>query len=114
MGKVFRVGLTSAFAEWHRYNVYMTAVCFDDSGEITDYINVIERPLELTTPSCARADLYVYVVAREFPASTSIAASPPFPVELTIATSSPTDRKNEKKELEVNQWGGLSLKIALE
>jgi hypothetical protein len=108
--KRFRVELRSEFPEWDRYAVFMTAVCFGPSGEMVDYVSLTGKGDALHTPPCDHADLYLYVIAREFPASGSIAASPPFPIELSVSTDggSPT-----VKTLEVNQWGGLSAKQAL-
>jgi hypothetical protein len=109
-GKIFRVEVRCAFPEWDRYDVYMIAACFDDAGERTDYVNVTDKRSALETSPCHHADLYLYIVAREFPASPLISASPPFEISLVVATDG---GKPSLKTFEVNQWGGLSVKRSL-
>ncbi len=108
--KVFRAEVKCAFPEWDRYAVYMTAVCFGASGEMTDYVNLTDKDGFLETPPCESADLYLYIIAREFPASDSIAASPPFEIELVTSTDG---GKPSAMTYSVNQWGGLSIKQSL-
>ena len=103
--KSFRVEVRSAFPEWDRYAVYMTAVCFGVDGEMVDYVNLTDKGGVLETPPCESADLYLYVIAREFPASDIIAASPPFDIEVVV--------NGKAKTCSVNQWGGLSVKQSL-
>lgn len=109
--KIFKTEVRSAFSEWGRYAVYMTAVCFDPDGEVIDYVNLDDRAasgnnaLTLETPPCDHADLYLYVIAREFPASDVISASPPFNIEVVVNGAS--------KNCSVNQWGGISVKQRL-
>ena len=97
--------MRSTFPEWNRYAVYMTAVCFDSDGEMVDYVNLTDKGKILETPPCESADLYIYVIAREFPASDVISASPPFDIEIIV--------NGAVKIYPVNQWGGLSIKQAL-
>jgi hypothetical protein len=108
--KRFDVDVRSAFPEWDRYDLFLTAVCFGPSGEMIDYLSRTGKEGVLQTPPCSGADLYLYVIAREFPASGSIAASPPFPIEISVSTdgAAPT-----VKTYDVNQWGGLSIKQSL-
>ncbi len=108
--KRFRAEVRSAFPEWDRYTVYMTAVCFGALGEMVDYVNLTDKGGILETPPCESADLYLYVIAREFPASDSIAASPPFEIELVITADG---GKPLTTTYPVNQWGGLSIKQSL-
>lgn len=108
--KSFRVEVRSAFGEWDRYAVYMTAVCLGANGEMAGYVNLTDNNAVLETPPCESADLYIYIVAREFPASDLISASPPFDIE--VATSVDGD-KPAVKTYPVNQWGGLSIKLPL-
>jgi len=109
-GKKFRVEVLTDFPEWDRYDVYMTAACFDAAGEMVDYVNSTDKRAALETPPCDRADLYLYVVAREFPASPVISASPPFSIELAVSSDGGAPAL---KTYEVNQWGGLSVKRSL-
>jgi hypothetical protein len=108
--KSFRVEVRSAFPEWDRYTVHMTAVCFDAGGEMTDYVNLADGGTVLETPPCDHADLYLYVIAREFPASEVISVSPPFDVELSISADGGAPKITTYA---VNQWGGLSVKLPL-
>ncbi len=120
-GKIFRIETRCAFPERERYAVYMTAVCFGAGGEMTDYVNLTDgsgtlvpslsiEGAVLQTPPCESADLYIYVIAREFPASDVIAASPPFDIEvITRADNAPA----KTTTYPVNQWGGLSVKQSL-
>lgn len=108
--KSFKAEVRSGFHEWNRYNVYMTAVCYAAGGDMSDYVNLTDKTGALVTPPCDRADLYLYVIAREFPASEVIAASPPFEIELAISTDG---SKPVFTTYSVNQWGGLSVKQAL-
>ena len=109
--KSFRIEVRSAFPEWDRYAVYMTAVCFGSGGEMVDYVNLTDKSASLVTPPCDHADLYLYVIAREFPASDVIAASPPFEINLYIQVSAAAPTV---KTYLVNQWGGLSVKLKIE
>jgi hypothetical protein len=88
----------------------MTAVCFDAAGEMVDYVNLVDKADVLTTPPCDHADLYLYVIAREFPASDIIKKSPPFEIEISISKGG--DKPASTKHF-VNQWGGLSAKQSL-
>ncbi len=108
--KSFSIEVRSAFPEWDRYDVYMTAVCFGSGGEMVDYVNLTDKSLALMTPPCDHADLYLYVIAREFPASDVIAASPPFEIELLVSAGSVSPKTTSYA---VNQWGGVSLKLPL-
>ncbi len=108
--KSFSVEVRSTFPEWDRYAVYMTAVCFGSGGEMIDYVNLTDKSATLVTPPCDHADLYLYVIAREFPASDVIAASPPFEIDLYIQVDGAPIKTTSYP---VNQWGGLSLKQPL-
>jgi hypothetical protein len=108
--KSFRVEVRTAFPEWERYNVYMTAVCFDAEGAMRDYVNLTDKTAVLETPPCDHADLYLYVIAREFPVSDIIAKSPPFDIELLVSTDG---GKPSVTTYPVNQWGGLSVKLRI-
>ncbi len=109
--KSFRAQVRCAFPEWDRYTVYMTAVCFGADGEMTDYVNLTDKTGVLETPPCERADLYLYIIAREFPASPLVAASPPFEIELVTSADGGTPTVTPYA---VNQWGGLSVKLKVE
>jgi hypothetical protein len=109
--KSFRAEVRSAFPEWDRYAVYMTAVCFGAGGEMIDYVNLTGRDGVLETPPCERADLYLYIIAREFPASDVISASPPFEIEIVTRAG---DAAPKITTYPVNQWGGLSVKLKVE
>lgn len=108
--KIFTARVGCAFPEWDRYSVYMTAVCFDGQGRTGDYVNLVDKGGVLRTPPCAGADLYIYVIAREFPASDIIAASPPFDIELLVTVDGGSPALTVYP---VNQWGGLSVKQTL-
>lgn len=108
--KSFKIEIKSVFPEWDRYSVYMTAVCFDADGAMTDYVNLTDKTRALETSPCERADLYLYVIADRFPASEVIAQSPPFTVELVVSKDG---GKPSVTLYEVNQWGGLSAKVSL-
>ncbi|MDR2894610.1 MAG: hypothetical protein LBU97_04035 [Alistipes sp.] len=109
--KRFKIEVRSAFHEWDRYDVYMTAVCLGADGEMTDYVSLTDKTATLETPPCDHADLYLYVIAREFPASEVIAASPPFDISVSVSASG---SKPTVTTYPVNQWGGLSVKQSLD
>jgi hypothetical protein len=130
--KILRAEVRSTFAEWWRYNVFMTVACYDTDGRIIDYLTLTDkvyetgdgteirtapadynpaRPLVLETPPCHHAELFVYVIANTFPSSVVIKDSPPFEIEIL------TSRGGEKPVTTlypVNQWGGLTLKQSLD
>ncbi len=109
----FRIEVRSGFPEWDRYSVYMSAVCYDSGGSMIDYVNLAGAgETVLDTPPCDHADLYLYIITREFPSSDVIAASPPFEIE-TVVTPSGGAPSRTASHL-VNQWGGLSLKLKVE
>jgi hypothetical protein len=108
--KSFRIEVQTAFPEWDRYTLYVTAVCFDAEGAMTGYVSLTDKNAVLETPPCDHADLYVYVIVAEFPASDVIAASPPFEIE--VVTSADGGKPSVKNYF-VNQWGGLSVKQSL-
>ncbi|MDR1671526.1 MAG: hypothetical protein LBR57_03305 [Alistipes sp.] len=109
-GKIFKIEVKSNFAGWERYAVFMTAVCFGADGTIVDYVNQTDNAAVLETPPCDHADLYIYVIAREFPASDVISKSPPFDIDLVVSTN---DQPPRSTAFAVNQWGGLSVKQSL-
>ncbi len=88
----------------------MTAVCFDAEGQMTDYVNLTGKGATLETPPCERADIYLYVIAREFPASDIVSKSPPFDIELATSING---GERHITTYAVNQWGGLSVKSSL-
>jgi hypothetical protein len=108
--KTFKAEIRSTFPEWDRYSVYMTAVCFDAHGQMTDYVNLTDKAGVLETPPCDHADIYLYVIADAFPTSDIIAKSPPFDIELLTFTNG---GKPTATTYAVNQWGGLSVKLSL-
>lgn len=108
--KTIRAQVRTAFPEWNRYDVYITAVCFDAEGQMTDYVNLADKGAVLETAPCDHADIYLYVIAREFPASDVISQSPPFEIELVISIH---DGEPRITTYAVNQWGGLSVKLSL-
>ncbi len=111
--KSFSIEVQSVFPEWSRYSVYMSAVCYDSGGCMIEYVNLADGgETMLETPPCDHADLYLYIIAREFPASDMIAASPPFEIEAVISPSDGTPPR--VVPCMVNQWGGLSLKLKVE
>ncbi len=114
--KTFKVSVGSTFAEWNRYSVYMTAVCFDTAGGVADYVSCEDKAGVLETPPCDHADIYLYVIARKFPASDVISDSPPFDIEVVVTTGSDSGSapRLSAKTFSVNQWGGLSAKFGLE
>ena len=129
--KVFKAEVKCSYPEWWRYNVFMTAACFDAGDRISDYLTLTDkvyepgdgsevrtspagydpvRPLVLQTPPCDHADVYVYVIANTFPVSASIKDSPPFEIELLASAGGGRPGTTVYK---VNQWGGLTLKQTL-
>jgi hypothetical protein len=108
--KNFTVEVRSRFPGWDRYVVYMTAVCFGADGEVVGYVNLTDKGGVLETPPCESADLYLYVIAREFPASGAIADSPPFEIEVVVTSDGSAPRVTT---VDVNQWGGLSARLKL-
>ncbi len=127
----YKAEVKCAYPEWWRYNVFMTAACFDADGRISDYLTLTDktwepgdgsevrqapagydtsRPLVLETPPCDHADIYVYVIANTFPVSAAIKDSPPFEIELLTSTDGGRPETNMYK---VNQWGGLTFKQSL-
>ncbi len=116
--KSFAVDVRCDYAEWGRYDLFVTAVCFDEADAVVDYVNSTAKDTPLVTPPCARAEIYIYVIAREFPASDVVAASPPFDVEVVVTSSdasspqSPGPPGSQTTATHpVNQWGGLSLRL---
>jgi hypothetical protein len=108
--KSFKIEVRSTFAEWDRYSLYVTAVCFDAEGAMTGYVSLTDKNSVLETPPADHADLYVHVIAAEFPTSDVIADSPPFEIE--VVTSADGGKPSVKNYF-VNQWGGLSVKQSL-
>jgi hypothetical protein len=129
--KTFKAEVRCGFPEWWRYNVFMTAACFDVEGNIADYVTLTDkvyepgdgsevrpapadydaaRPLALEIPPCDRAEVYVYVIAKTFPVSDVISKSPPFDIELLISTDG---GKPTVTTYPINQWGGISVKRTL-
>ncbi len=108
--KVFRAEIKSVFPEWDRYSVYMTAVCFDGEGRMSDYINLTDKTDTLETPPCDHADLYLWVIARELPDSDVVRRSPPFGIELSVSVDGGSPNVTAYT---VNQWGGISVKQSL-
>lgn len=126
-----KIRLTCSYGEWWRYNVYVSAVCFDADGNVVEYKNLTDkvyelgsgaelrtapedydpsRPIALECGPCLRAELFLYIIPNTMPAGEAIRTAPPFTVHLHITKNSST----EVKEFEINQWGGASLRLPIE
>lgn len=126
--KVFRFVVECSYPGWWRYNVFLTAVCYDSGGRVADYLTLTDkvwepgdgtevrnapegydpdRPLVLETSPCRRAEIYIYVIANTFPPSDVVGQSPPFGIELVVSRDGGAA---EFRAYKVNQWGGLTVK----
>lgn len=126
-----KIGISSTFGEWWRYNIYVSAVCYDEADKVCEYKNLVDkvydlgtgaelrnapadynpkRPLTLSTDACTRAEVFLYVIPNTMPADNNIRTSPPFKIKVHITKNSST----EVKEFEINQWGGASLRFRIE
>lgn len=124
---VFTIDLSSEYAQWWRYNIYISVVCYDGESQVTDYINHIdkvheiinddkgrEQPVEypesrvvrVATTPCDHIGMYIYVIANTFPSSSVIKDSPPFEAVLTLSCNG---IETEKRLCDVNQWGGFTI-----
>lgn len=129
--KRYRIELECDYEEWWRYNLYISAACYNADGGIADYVNLSDKVYDigsgiesrtrpagyargakvtLETPPCVRAEFFLYAVANTFPHSDIIRNSPPFSAAVACYTDG---RLTERTEYAVNQWGGLTLKKEL-
>lgn len=119
----YSIRLTTDFAEWSRYNVFIMGSCRSADGASDDFIHLISkgdpdnrftpssdarRHLRLDTPSCASFELYIYIVSNRLPASRIVSQSPPFEVRVTISGDC---GEVYAKTHSVNQWGGATIYI---
>jgi len=120
----YEISVYSSFRDWWRYNVFISAACFDADGALTDYASVRDtvyepddgnstrgkphdydpqRTTRLTAPSASRMEVYLYVIANTMPSDDIIKHSPPFDITVNVAKG--TDNVLTQ-QVEVNQWGG--------
>ena len=133
----YAVELTCGYAEWWRYNIYLSVAEMDADDRLTDYRSVVDRiydieegsggevrkapagfeatprTVSLETGVCDHIVIYLYVIANTFPASAKISNSPPFPMNFTVRHT-PEGSPRETTEIfshiyEVNQWGGVTV-----
>ena len=133
----YSVEVTSGYAEWWRYNIYLSVVEFNAAGEMVGYGNVVDhlydiengasdeprqapegfsptrRTTVLATAPCDHVAIYLYVIANTFPQSTLIRDSPPFTAELVVSRvsegGSGASEEVFRRVYDINQWGGLTL-----
>ena len=134
---IYTVELTCGYAEWWRYNIYLSVAEFDAEERLVDYRNLVDRiydiedgrgselrrapadfeaarhVISIGTGACDHIAVYLYVIANTFPSSVRISDSPPFVVDFVVwrmAEDSPGGTKEIfRYAYEVNQWGGLTL-----
>ena len=114
----YRAEVHCDYPEWSRYQVDLLCGAFDEQGVRVACPTADDRatakgataPVVLETPPCHHARLFLYVVAQSLPAESSIEATPPFEVEVRLFVN---DRPLRTGRYAVNQWGGLSVEIAL-
>lgn len=123
----FNVDLSCDYAQWWRYNVYISVVCYDEQSQIVDYLNYVDkiydiengeaersqpanypvpRQVGLESIPCDHISLYLYVIANTFPRSLAVRDSPPFPATLTVRCDG---KAIIKRNCEVNQLGGFTI-----
>ncbi len=120
----YTITLTTDFAEWARYNLFMMCSCKNADGENVDFAHLISkgnadgnsiapsadarRKLQLTTAPCDSFELYIYIVANTLPTSRIIGQCPPFEAMVTITADG---REIYAKPHAVNQWGGATIYV---
>lgn len=105
---------------WQQMNVYLHLYLFDEQGVQTTLLTIDNRTerqnphLELHVPaSVAEILACLYVVPQEFPASTTVADSPPLALTLEAFHADHTVPFFVQQR-KINQWGGdqiIGLKI---
>ena len=124
--KKYNIKITSNYDEWWRYNIFLTAVGYDEEGKVISYKSMTDRPYEIngtdeirTNPIegervieldsqdlVFRAELYLYVITNTYPQTPIIREWPPFKMNLHVEINGEIV---EQSEHEVNQWGGTTL-----
>jgi len=131
---IYTVELACSYAEWWRYNIYLSVAELDADDHLTDYRNVIDRIYDIEegsgnevrqapadfeatrrvvsaeTGACDHVAIYLYVIANTFPHSVRISDSPPFSMNLVVRCMAAGGAKEMLRQTcEVNQWGGLTI-----
>ena len=120
----YKIKASCTFGQWRRYNVFITAACYDASGAMTDYRTLSDaadggtmpegsapdRQTELLVPACHRMEIYLYVVANTLPGERTVRQSPPFERTLQVMQGR---RAVLTRTIEVNQWGGTAAKFEI-
>lgn len=125
--KKFCVDLTCDYAQWWRYNVYISMVCYNSDSQIIDYCNSVDkifdieyeaehrvqpadyptdRIIRLESTPCDHVTLYLYIIANTFPQSTIVRDSPDFDVDVRIDCDG---KQLKNTRYKVNQLGGMTI-----
>ncbi len=120
----YEIRVDTSFREWWRYNVFISAACYDDNDAQTSYVSVRDtiyepddgtrrrtmpqdypagRTTRLAAPECRRMEIYIYVITNTIPSDSIIKHSPPF--DITVRVTKGTENILTQT-VEVNQWGG--------
>jgi len=134
---IYTVEIVCGYAEWWRYNIYLSVAEFDEEDRLADYRNVVDRiydiedgrgsevrqapaginaaqrMISVETGACDHIAIYLYVIANTFPYSVRISDSPPFPMDFVVRRTSDNSSDGAEEILrhtcEVNQWGGATI-----
>jgi len=107
---IYRVSLGSDFPHWERFNLFLTVVGYDPTGEKVCYVSSTTKnddgTIEVATPPCHHIDIYGYVIANSFPETIVIREAPPFQSILRVYRDGDLV---ESSHHGTNQWGGLTV-----
>lgn len=130
---MYRIELKCNFEELWRYNSVITCGGYDATREQL-YVSSVERmtssefhsgatvslnppmdqsyrePLLLECDDAESIEIHIYIVPHTLPLDRIIDNSPPFIATVTVVRG---DEHIYSEDIEVNQWGGVSLKLIL-
>lgn len=123
----YDIEFSCSAGDFWRFNLFIIAVGYDETGKRVSYDDFTERIYELeyggdvrekpagyvdervarlTSGECTYVEVYVYAVANTLPVSEMIRDTPSFPARLTVKAGGGIVVDNEYV---VNPWGGLTI-----
>ncbi|MFI3331013.1 MAG: hypothetical protein R3Y38_04345 [Rikenellaceae bacterium] len=113
--KEFTLELDCDNALWHRFNIYLSVVCFDADGTQSDFCNLAKhaeqsaqknQALKLITRKCSKITIHLYIIPEIFPQSKAVDSLPTLQANLKVSSQGKT---LDLETIDVDQLGGGSI-----
>ena len=128
---MYRLQLTTSYAENWRYNIMITLAMLDSEGNQIGYHSIEDsllpvgansdsapegwhrrREVALDFEACSRVRFYIYLLPNSLPTTTTLAGeSTSFPMQLTVGRG---DENLFTERLEINRFGGYGKEFVVD